>query len=112
MVRWSLVAVAAAVSVCATAVFAQPLSRTATTAAALRASPVFFHGKQIAVLGSLVESRDLFRLEAADVNGTAGCDEQAHFRLLARAPDADRRRDSRRVLGPWPPHRERQPLFV
>ena len=65
MVRWSFVAVAAAVSVCATAAFAQPLSRTATTAAALRASPVFFHGKQIAVLGSLIESRDLFRLEPA-----------------------------------------------
>jgi hypothetical protein len=65
MVRSSLVAVVAAVSVCATAAFAQPLSRTATTAAALRASPVFFHGKQIAVLGSLVESRDLFRLEPA-----------------------------------------------
>ena len=32
MVRWSLVAVAAAVSVCATAAFAQPMSRTATTA--------------------------------------------------------------------------------
>ena len=30
---------------------------------ALRASPVFFHGKQVAVLASLAESRDLFRLE-------------------------------------------------
>ena len=44
---------------------AQPPGRVATTTAALRASPVFFHGKQIAVLGSVVESRDLYRLEAA-----------------------------------------------
>jgi hypothetical protein len=41
---------------------AQTPGRIATTSAALRSSPVFFHGKQIAVLGSLTESRDLFRL--------------------------------------------------
>jgi hypothetical protein len=42
---------------------AQGPGRAATTPAALRASPVFFHGKQIAVLGSVVETRDLYRLE-------------------------------------------------
>ncbi len=42
---------------------AQTSGRVATTTAALRASPVFFHSKQIAVLGSVVESRDLYRLE-------------------------------------------------
>lgn len=42
---------------------AQTPGRLATTMGALRASPVFFHGKQVAVLGSLAESRDLFRLE-------------------------------------------------
>jgi len=42
---------------------AQPPSRQATTIAALRAAPVFFHGKQIAVLGSIVESRGMYRLE-------------------------------------------------
>lgn len=42
---------------------AQTPGRLATTTGALRASPVFFHGKQVAVLGSLAESRDLFRLE-------------------------------------------------
>ena len=30
----------------------------------MRASPVFYHGKQVAVLGSVVESRGLYRLEA------------------------------------------------
>ena len=42
---------------------AQPPGRVATTAAAMRAAPVFFHGKQVAVLGSVVESRGMFRLE-------------------------------------------------
>lgn len=44
---------------------AQAPGRLATTSAALRSSPVFFHGRQIAVLGSLAEARDLFRLDAA-----------------------------------------------
>ena len=43
---------------------AQPPTRQATTIAALRAAPVFFHGKQIAVLGSIVESRGMYRLDA------------------------------------------------
>ena len=42
---------------------AQPPGRYATTPASLRAAPVFFHGKQIAVLGSITESRDLYRIE-------------------------------------------------
>jgi hypothetical protein len=42
---------------------AQPATRFATTASSLRASPVFFHGKQITVLGSITETRDLTRLE-------------------------------------------------
>jgi hypothetical protein len=46
---------------------AQTSGRVATTTAALRASPVFFHSKQIAVLGSIVESRDQYRLEAQGV---------------------------------------------
>jgi hypothetical protein len=47
--------------------WAQTSGRVATTTAALRASPVFFHSKQIAVLGSIVESRDQYRLEAQGV---------------------------------------------
>ncbi len=43
---------------------AQAPGRAATTTAAVRASPVFFHGKQVAVLGSVIESRGLYRLEA------------------------------------------------
>jgi hypothetical protein len=43
---------------------AQPTStRIATTAASLRAAPVFYHGKQIAVLGSVEQVRELTRLE-------------------------------------------------
>jgi hypothetical protein len=44
---------------------AQPPPRVATTAAAVRASPVFFHGKQVAMVGSIVESRGQYRLEGA-----------------------------------------------
>ena len=50
---------------------AQAPSRTATTSAALRASPVFFHGKQVAVLGAVVESRSLYRLEPPGATGTS-----------------------------------------
>jgi hypothetical protein len=49
---------------------AQAPGRIATTTAALRASPVFFHGKQIAVLGSVIESRGLFQLEPQGAAGT------------------------------------------
>jgi hypothetical protein len=50
---------------------AQPIGRTATTAAALRASPVFFHGRQVAVLGSVVETRGLVRFDAASLDPAA-----------------------------------------
>jgi Big-like domain-containing protein len=43
--------------------FAQPASRFATTMTSLRTSPVFFHGKQVAVLGSVNETREGARLE-------------------------------------------------
>lgn len=55
--------VAAAAALVAAAAAAQPQTRVAATLSALRAAPVFYHGKPIAVLGSIVESRDLFRLE-------------------------------------------------
>jgi hypothetical protein len=42
---------------------AQPPSRYATTAAALRASPVFYHGKQVALVGVIEQVRDLYRLD-------------------------------------------------
>lgn len=42
---------------------AQPATRQATTIGALHAAPVFFHGKRIAVLGSIVESRGMSRLD-------------------------------------------------
>jgi hypothetical protein len=48
----------------------QTQGRLATTVGALRASPVFFHGKQVAVLGSLLEARDLFRLEPRAAGGS------------------------------------------
>jgi hypothetical protein len=54
---------------CALPALAQSPGRTATTIAALRASPVFFHGKQFAALGSVVDARGLYRLEPI---GTAG----------------------------------------
>lgn len=55
--------VAAGAALAATVVSAQPPTRVAATIAALRAAPVFYHGKPIAVLGSIVEARELFRLE-------------------------------------------------
>ena len=96
---------------------AQPPGRVATTAAALRASPVFFHGKQVAVLGSVVESRGLYRLgsgAAAPRQPTSrpDLDEQADLRLLARAADAIRGRGSRRALGSRPPHRRRLAVLL
>lgn len=48
---------------------AQPSTRQATTVAALRAAPVFFHGKPIAVLGSIVESRGMYRLDPPAASG-------------------------------------------
>ena len=66
---------------------AQAPGRVATTTAAMRASPVFFHGKQVAVLGSVVESRGLYRLEPLGSDGDARRHprprEQADLRLLA-----------------------------
>jgi hypothetical protein len=54
----------ALIAVAAALISAQQSSRLATTAAALRAAPVFFHGKHVAVLGTTVEARDLVKLEA------------------------------------------------
>ena len=48
---------------------AQSPGRSATTLDAVRASPVFFHGKQIAVLASIVESRSMYRLEPSSASG-------------------------------------------
>jgi len=63
-------------------VWAQPPSRYATTTGALRASSVFFHGKQIAALGSFVESRGMYRLEApssGDAPATPGATGQGVY---------------------------------
>jgi hypothetical protein len=65
MARRTFAASAALIVVCAAAAAAQVTGRVATTAAAVRASPIFFHGKPIAVVGSITESRGLYRLEAA-----------------------------------------------
>ncbi|HXW05008.1 MAG TPA: Ig-like domain-containing protein [Vicinamibacterales bacterium] len=51
--------------VAAGTVSAQTPGRLATTPEALLASPVFFHGKQIAVRGTVVEERGLARLQVA-----------------------------------------------
>lgn len=59
----SFVATPALVACAIVLAAAQTPGRVATTAAAMRTSPVFFHGRQIALLGSVVESRDLYRLE-------------------------------------------------
>ena len=76
--RAPLVASVAVLVLCASALtHAQPPGRMATTAAALRASPVFFHGKQIAVLGSVAESRSLYRLESQGASGTPGAADAA-----------------------------------
>jgi len=65
MPRSSLVVSLAMALACAvTPAQAQTPGRIATTAAALRASPVFYHGKQVAFLGSVAESRSLTRVEA------------------------------------------------
>jgi hypothetical protein len=53
----------AAIGISSIQATAQPATRFAATAASLRASPVFYHGKQVTVLGSITESRDLTRLE-------------------------------------------------
>jgi hypothetical protein len=66
---------ATAVVICAPlAAPGQAPGRTATTIAALRASPVFFHGRQFAALGAIVDSRGLSRLEPI---GTPGSPEAA-----------------------------------
>ena len=48
-------------------VVAQTPGRIATTPAALRAAPVFFHGKQIAVVANIVDTREFARLEPLSV---------------------------------------------
>jgi hypothetical protein len=48
---------------------AQAPGRLATTLDALKSAPVFYHGKQVAVLGSIAESRGLFRLDPAPEAG-------------------------------------------
>jgi hypothetical protein len=63
VIRSSIVASVVLVACSAVPASAQTSGRVATTTAALRASPVFFHAKHVAVLGSVVESRDLYRLE-------------------------------------------------
>ena len=66
-----LATLAAAFVVCSTLPApAQPPGRTATTIAALRAAPVFFHGKQFAALASVVDSRGLYRLEPIGTTGS------------------------------------------
>jgi hypothetical protein len=50
---------------------AQQPGRLATTAAALRTAPVFFHGRVIAVLGSVNEGRGFVRLESLKTGDTA-----------------------------------------
>jgi len=62
--------------------FAQASNRLATTAAALRASPVFFHGKQVAVLGTVVESRNVARLEPAAAPGASSTAQDASSRAI------------------------------
>jgi hypothetical protein len=52
-------------SLTAAAVSAQTSTRVATTVDALRSAPVFFHGKPVAALGSVVEQRGLVRFVAA-----------------------------------------------
>jgi Bacterial Ig-like domain len=71
MITRGRTAALAALLLASSAASAQPPSRYATTPAALRAAPVFFHGKQIAVLGSIVESRDLYRIEPTSGPGLA-----------------------------------------
>jgi hypothetical protein len=46
----------------AASAWAQTSTRVAATIEALRSAPVFFHGKPIAVLGSVVEQRGFYRL--------------------------------------------------
>jgi Bacterial Ig-like domain len=60
--RWRISAFAACL-LAASSGSAQPPARLATTPAALSASPVFYHGKQVAVVGTITENRDLFKLE-------------------------------------------------
>jgi Bacterial Ig-like domain len=62
------------VAVCVSALGAQAPGRVATTPAALRASPIFFHGRQVAVLGSAVESRSLYRLEPEGATAMPGAE--------------------------------------
>lgn len=56
ILAWALAVVAAASG------WAQTSTRVAATADALRSAPVFYHGKPVAVLGSVVEARGLVQL--------------------------------------------------
>jgi hypothetical protein len=49
----------------------QSSGRVATTAAAIRTAPVFFHGRQVAVLGSVVEARGLVRFDPGPADAAA-----------------------------------------
>ncbi|HET7221056.1 MAG TPA: Ig-like domain-containing protein [Vicinamibacterales bacterium] len=69
MITRARVAAAAMAALAAAAVWAQAPSRVATSIASLRAAPVFYHGKPVAVLGSIAESRDIFRLEPMSAGG-------------------------------------------
>jgi Bacterial Ig-like domain len=73
-----LVVSASAMVVCSIALApAQAPGRMATTSAALRTSPVFFHGRQVAVLGSVAESRGLYRLEPQGTTAPAAATDPA-----------------------------------
>jgi len=81
MARRTLAASGALLVVVAAGAAAQQSGRVATTPAAVRSSPVFFHGKQIAVVGSIAESRGLYRLEPF---GAAAAPSDAHPDLASK----------------------------
>jgi hypothetical protein len=67
----SVARIALLVVLASAAASTQVPSRLATTLAALQASPVFFHGKQVALLGSIAESRGLYRIETPGAAASA-----------------------------------------
>ncbi len=114
--RPAILVASALVACSAVLASAQAPGRVATTTAALRASPVFFHGKQIAVLGSVVESRDLFRLEpqgaAAAPAAEPDLTSKPIYLYWRERPTPIRGRNSRRVLGSRPAHRRRHAILI
>jgi hypothetical protein len=50
---------------------AQPPGRIATTAAALRAAPVFFHGRQVVILGSTSDVKGMTRIDPLAASGAS-----------------------------------------